>query len=621
MTPTEMFRRVRATGRLWNSALVVLDAAIVVMATVAAYYARFEGVVPDVFAQWTMPLMWLSVFLYGSLFAAFGLYRLVLRFVSIDTLIRLFGATIIAVSVLLAIDVLLPQEAGTRAVPFGVLFIQAVLVFLGAAGIRVAARILIHIRAARPIGRRVLIVGAGNAGSLLLREIQNRPDLNLSVICFLDDDRRLTGRTINGVPVLGTTDKLAETVAKKAIQEVMVALPSASQDAVRAILNAAADADVQTRVMPKIVVETGSVSLRDLRPVDVEDLLGRDPAAIDIEQVRETITGKSVAVTGAAGSIGSELCRQVMQLAPARLILIEIDESRLYELWLELSQIDPDVPVMCLCDIRDPRTLDAAFERYRPELVLHAAAYKHVPLIEVAPAEAVKTNVMGTLQLMEACERHGVARFVLISTDKAVAPANMMGLTKSLAERIMLAETRDNALHAVAVRFGNVLGSRGSVVPIFEEQLRHGGPVTVTDPEVTRYFMTIPEAARLVLQAQAIGAPGDIFVLEMGEPVRIVDLARKMIALSGVPAEVRFTGLRPGEKLHERLITETESLLPTQCDRILRVDRVHVLEPDFDEAIDALVDAAIVLDEAALAGAVDRLEPGFAERASRMAAG
>jgi FlaA1/EpsC-like NDP-sugar epimerase len=254
------------------------------------------------------------------------------------------------------------------------------------------------------------------------------------------------------------------------------------------------------------------------------------------------------------------------------------------------------------------------FETYRPEVVLHAAAYKHVPLMELAPEEAIKTNVLGTLQVIEACERHLVSRFVLISTDKAVAPVNIMGLTKSLAEREMLDAVRRGSLHAMAVRFGNVLASRGSVVPIFEEQLRHGGPLTVTHPDVTRYFMTIPEAARLVLQAQAIGKPGDVFVLEMGDPVKIVDLARKMITLAGVPADVEFVGLRPGEKLHESLITEAEALLPTERDKILVVDRVPVPESHFNEDLRDLIQCAQDGKIECISEVIERLEPGFAER-------
>jgi len=615
MTPRDLFARVRATGRLWNTLLIALDAAVVLIATVAAYYARFEGVIPPAFARWVSPLMIAAVLLYGAILSLLGMYRLVLRYVGVDTLLRLLMATAIGFAVLLGIDLLMPLNGFMRPVPIGVLFIQAVLVFLGTAAARLAARIITYVRVtASDSGRRVLIVGAGSAGSLLLREIQNRPDLGLSVVGFLDDEPALTGRTIGGVPVLGLTTDLTRVVSERTIEEIVVAIPSATSEVVRRVLNAAADAGIATRVMPALVIAKGSVSLRDLRAVDVEDLLGREATPVDVAEIGATLADKVVAVTGAAGSIGAELCRQILQFGPKRLLLIEIDETRLYELWLELRSLGGEGAEMCVCDIRDEERLDALIGAARPDVVLHAAAYKHVPLMELAPGEAIKTNVLGTVQVIEACERHGVERFVLISTDKAVSPVNIMGLTKSLAERAMLDATRRGALNAVAVRFGNVLASRGSVVPIFEEQLRHGGPLTVTDPEVTRYFMTIPEAARLVLQAQAIGRPGDIFVLEMGEPVRIVDLARKMIALSGVPADIEFVGLRPGEKLHESLTTDAESLMPTEREKILRVDRVPLPDATFTEDLRTLIDCAVQGESGCMSEAIERLEPGFADR-------
>ncbi len=487
---------------------------------------------------------------------------------------------------------------------------------LGVSAARLAVRVVLFLRARQTAaGRRVLIAGAGSAGSLLLREIQGRPDLGLVAVGFLDDDRTLAGRTISGVPVVGTTQDLAGVAERRGAQELLVALPSAPGETIRRILNTAADAGLTTRIMPPIVIDKGSVSVSDLRKVDVEDLLGREPTPIDTHAIAETLSGRVVAVTGAAGSIGSELCRQIATLAPARLLLLDIDETRLYELWLELRATGTDCAEMHICDVRDMRKLDALFSELRPQVVLHAAAYKHVPLMELEPAEAVKTNVLGTRQVIEACVRHGVERFVLISTDKAVAPVNVMGLTKALAERVMLAAGCDpNSTLTVAVRFGNVLASRGSVVPIFEEQLRRGGPLTVTHPEVTRYFMTIPEASRLVLQAQAIGACGDIFVLEMGEPVKIVDLARKMIALSGRPAEIEFSGLRPGEKLHEALVHAHESLEPTEREKIVRVRDSAVPGERFEADIATLIESALADDDAGVLEALELLEPGFASR-------
>ncbi len=612
MKRENVLEQVLQAGRLTNPMLVALDGAIVVVMTVAAYYARFEGAVPSYFARWIPLLAAAGTVIYLTLFALFGLYRIVLRYVGLDALLRLFAASAIGFALLLGINLLMPLENDMRPVPMGVLFFQAILVFVGASGTRVTVRVFLHLHAIRPGDRqRVLIVGAGSAGPLLLREIQSHPDLGMSVIGFLDDDASLHGRTLNGVPVLGPTSALKRIVDESDVQEIIVAMPSAPREKVRALLNAAAEAGVQTRVMPQLVVARGSVSLRDLRTVEVEDLLGREPTPIDVEQVREAINGRVVAVTGAAGSIGAELCRQLAGLEPERLVLIDVDESRLYELWLELEGRAKGLAAMEICDIRSTAQLDAVFSRHAPAVVLHSAAYKHVPVMELAPAEAIKTNVGGTRAVLEACEHHGVERFVLISTDKAVAPANVMGLSKALAELVMLDVARRGSVTVMAVRFGNVLGSRGSVVPIFEEQLRHGGPLTVTGPDVTRYFMTIPEAARLVLQAQAIGEAGDIFVLEMGEPVRIVDLARKMIALSGVPAEIEFTGLRPGEKVHENLVAEHESLLASGRENILRVDRVGLVGEDTAEEVSTLIDAANASDIDRMWESIARLKPGY----------
>ncbi|MRS11755.1 MAG: polysaccharide biosynthesis protein [Actinobacteria bacterium] len=592
-------------GRLASAVLVALDAAVIALATVCGYFIRFEGAPPAEYAARLPLAIAAGAAAYLLLFAAFGLYRQVLRYVGVDTVLRLAGATVLGVAALITADFLYTPDK-LRVVPVSVLLVQWLLTLLGGAAVRLSVRIFAYVGRTPSAGRRVLIVGAGDAGSLLLRDIEAQPDLGLRVVGFLDDDPAVQHRTIRSVPVVGTTRQLADAVQRHRVEEVLVALPSAPNERVRDILNAAADAGLKTRVMPRLVIEKGAVALSDLRKVEIEDLLGREPAAIDVEQVRETIAGRVVAVTGAAGSIGSELCRQVLTLGPKRLVLIEIDESRLYELWMELERTAPGVAAMHICDIRDATKLDAVFAAEKPEVVLHAAAYKHVPLMELEPDEAVKTNVLGTRNVIEACEKHGAERFLLISTDKAVAPQSVMGMTKAIAERLMLDACCRGTLKCVAVRFGNVLGSRGSVVPLFEEQLKRGGPILVTDEEVTRYFMTIPEAARLVLQAQAISEGGDLFVLEMGEPVRIVDLAKKMIALSGVPADIEIVGLRPAEKMHEVLVQASEELVPTGREKILQLNALPLPAEGYGSLVADLADKTEAGPEA-LREAVRRL--------------
>lgn len=604
-------------NRTFRWTLLALDAALIALMTLLAYYARFEGAVPTFFERWIPALTIVSAPAYLLLFALFGLYRLVFRYVGIDVLLRLVAAVGLGLALLTGVNMLMPLEQDMRPIPMGVLFIQAVLVFVTTAGVRLGLRIVLHLHSLRQQDKeRVLIVGAGSAGHLLLREIKARPDLGMSVAGFLDDDPSLLGRTIDGTPVLGSTKELATTVSSHRAEEVIVAMPSAPKETVRRILNAAADAGVKTRVMPSLFASKGSVGLDDLQNVDVEDLLGREPTPIDVDRIRDTVTGKIVAVTGAAGTIGSELCRQLALLSPEKLILIDIDETRLYELFLQTEHSHPGLARIAICDIKERRGLDAVLSRYKPAIVLHSAAYKHVPLMELAPAEAIKTNVAGTRNVIAACEQHGVKRLVLISTDKAVAPVNMMGMSKAIAELIALQAAKRQTLEIMIVRFGNVLASRGSVIPIFKEQLRRGGPLTVTHEDVTRYFMTAAEAARLTLQAQAIGASGDTLMLEMGEPMRISDLAKRMIALSGTTAEIVFTGLRPGEKLHEALVGERESLVATGVKGILKVEKSKPQGRGLSEKIDELIAAGEANDVQRIDAIIDAIDPGYRERAT-----
>jgi FlaA1/EpsC-like NDP-sugar epimerase len=389
---------------------------------------------------------------------------------------------------------------------------------------------------------------------------------------------------------------------------VFVAMPSASPTERRRVLDACAYAAVRTRVVASPL--TGSMGLRlaDLKDVQVEDLLGREAVRIDTARITAEMADAVVAITGAAGSIGRELARQIVAADPARILLVDIDESRLYETYLELQAVSTSAPVMCVCDIRDERRLRGLFKREKPAVVLHAAAYKHVPVMELVPDEAIRTNVGGTANVVNASLDCGARRFVLISTDKAVEPRNIMGLTKYIAEMIVLEGAR-RGLGACAVRFGNVLGSRGSVVPIFEEQIRRGGPLRVTHADATRYFMTIPEAAGLVLEASTLSDGGEIFVLDMGEPVRILDLARKIIALRDPHASIDFIGLRPGEKLHEVLTSNHESLVKTSREKILRTATVPDPMADLGERVDVLVRAAQEGDMAVMLAALLDIVP------------
>lgn len=580
--------------------LMLADAAAVIVAVMLAYFARFEGAVPDHFAAYILPFTLVAVLVFLGMLWVSGLYHMVLRYVGIHTMTRLAQAVALSVAVLLGVDLMLSGFNGGRLVPLGVVLSTGVIAFVGLGALRSIGRLWVVINQGGTRGStRMLIVGAGDAASLLLRDIENQPDLGLRVVGILDDDKRKHGMRLRAVRILGPVSALEAVVEQHEIDEVLVAIPSLSPARKREVLDACTRAGKKTRIIPGFAVDTGFTGIGDLQQVSVNDLLGREPVEIDVDLISRSLTGKVVAVTGAAGSIGSELCRQIMKMHPERLLLLEIDESRLYEMYLEIESTDPGVARMHICDVRDDRKVERIFAATPPDVVFHAAAYKHVPLMEAEPAEAVRANVLGTMNVLQACSVHGVDHFVLISTDKAVEPRNVMGATKAIAERVTLEAAR-NGLCTTAVRFGNVLGSRGSVVPIFEEQLRQGGPVRVTHPDITRYFMTIPEAARLVLQAQAMSEGGDIFVLEMGEPIKIVELARRMIVLSGVPTTIEFSGLRPGEKMHEILVHPDGDLLPTECPAVVRLNSLPRVDGHFVDQVTALVREARIGDDTGL---------------------
>lgn len=416
----------------------------------------------------------------------------------------------------------------------------------------------------------VMIIGAGEATNVIMREIQNSSYLaNSNIACIIDDDRRKVGKYIRGVKVIGTRDKIKEAAKLYDIDEIIFAIPSASNEVKRDILNICKETDCTLKILPGVYqMVDGEINVNSIRNVDVLDLLGRDPIEVDIESIMGYVKDKVIMVTGGGGSIGSELCRQLVSHKPKQLIIFDIYENNAYDIQQELKNNYPDANVVTLIgSIRNVSRLESVFAQYKPDIVYHAAAHKHVPLMEVSPDEAVKNNVVGTWNVARMADKYGVKKFVMISTDKAVNPTNVMGATKRICEMIVQTYNEISKTDFVAVRFGNVLGSNGSVIPLFKRQIEAGGPVTVTDPNIIRYFMTIPEAVSLVLQAGAYAKGGEIFILDMGEPVKIDDLAKNLIRLSGytlgVNMEIKYTGLRPGEKLYEELLMKEEGLQET----------------------------------------------------------
>ena len=416
----------------------------------------------------------------------------------------------------------------------------------------------------------VMIIGAGEATNVIMREIQNSSYLaNSNIACIIDDDRRKVGKYIRGVKVIGTRDKIKEAAKLYDIDEIIFAIPSASNEVKRDILNICKETDCTLKILPGVYqMVDGEINVNSIRNVDVLDLLGRDPIEVDIESIMGYVKDKVIMVTGGGGSIGSELCRQLVSHKPKQLIIFDIYENNAYDIQQELKINYPDANVVTLIgSIRNVSRLESVFAQYKPDIVYHAAAHKHVPLMEVSPDEAVKNNVVGTWNVARMADKYGVKKFVMISTDKAVNPTNVMGATKRICEMIVQTYNEISKTDFVAVRFGNVLGSNGSVIPLFKRQIEAGGPVTVTDPNIIRYFMTIPEAVSLVLQAGAYAKGGEIFILDMGEAVKLDDLAKNLIRLSGytlgVNMEIIYTGLRPGEKLYEELLMKEEGLQET----------------------------------------------------------
>ncbi len=556
-----------------KASLIIYDIAAVLLASFLALAIRYEfdlNLIPGHFLKPVLHFLPLDVILTIAVFYIFRLYNSLWAFAGENELQNLIVACIIATGVDTIGLFLFRVEA--RPVPLSYHFLYGFILIALIFTSRFSYRFLRskkHKMQNRKNSINVMIVGAGDAGNSIVKEIGISNYSTMTVSCFIDDDRSKWGNYIQNVKVEGGRDKILECVDIHGIDEIFIAIPSASRQTIKELLEICKDTECKLRVLPGIYqLVNGEVSVSKLRDVEVEDLLGRDPVQVDTESILGYVQDKVVLVTGGGGSIGSELCRQIAGHKPRRLIILDIYENNAYEVQQELIRKYPELDLIVLiASVRNTNRMNMIFETYRPDIVYHAAAHKHVPLMETSPNEAIKNNVFGTWKTAQAAAYYGTKKFVMISTDKAVNPTNIMGASKRICEMIVQCFNRHYDTEFVAVRFGNVLGSNGSVIPLFKKQIEQGGPVTVTHPDIIRYFMTIPEAVSLVLQAGAYAKGGEIFVLDMGEPVKILDLAKNLIRLSGYKVDedikIEFTGLRPGEKLYEELLMDEEGLQDT----------------------------------------------------------
>jgi FlaA1/EpsC-like NDP-sugar epimerase len=583
---------------------IILDAFTIAFSLAGAYWIRFEEQLSG--SDLRQLLIWLPVLVATRLLVHYarGIYRQVWKFVSFSDALDIAKSIAIVTAPLLALRLLYPGRgvfAEWIRIPLSIIALEGLLSLTLSMGIRALRRILYsrQRRTAASLGldhppKRVFLYGAGRAGIMLQRELET--NRTYEVVGFLDDDAKKVGSTISNTPVVGSGELLAQLVEKYRVDEVIISMATASRLTLARTLAKCRRANVPAKVIPSLQeLITGQVQISQLRETRVEEVLGRESVEVmEFEQTAgATYRGKRVLVTGAGGSIGSELVRQVSRLAPGAIAILDKDENSIYELEQELRLRKPSVAVEPqIADVRDARRLTAIFQDFQPEVIFHAAAHKHVPLMEMHPCEAILNNVSGTKNVLDLAAQFGVERFVFISSDKAVNPANVMGATKRIGELLVRASMNSSEVRLACVRFGNVLGSRGSVVPLFQKQIAKGGPVTVTHPEMVRYFMTIQEAVQLILCAGSLARGGETFVLDMGSPRNILELAREMILLSGFEPEkdieTTFTGLRPGEKLSEELVASTERLVPT------RFEKLSVIEPQY-------------CDECALLYDIDRL--------------
>ncbi|MCL6576117.1 nucleoside-diphosphate sugar epimerase/dehydratase [Kyrpidia sp.] len=551
------------------------DISIILSAVALAYGLRFDFSWDPSDMKYMPLAVILSIIILLTVYSFAHVYRKLWRYASVHELLVLGGATTLAIPFLYICSHILHSLIGRIVIPRSIFLIAYPFVLMGVGGGRLIWRVAADIVSNRmEKGIRVLIVGAGQAGVMVAKELRNQPTGRRIPVGFIDDDPAKLHMELLGVPVLGCRNDIPSAVKRYGIDEIIVAIPSAPLKEIQSIISICRQCHIRIRMLPDLkTILAGSSMIRLIRDVRVEDLLRRDPVNLDVDGIARFLTGKRVLVTGAGGSIGSELCRQVAAFDAELLILVGHGEHSIYSIDRELKSLFPHIQtVSCIADIQDRKRIEEVVSHYRPEVIFHAAAHKHVPLMEMNPTEAVKNNVFGTVNVADIAHDYHVERFVMISTDKAVNPTNVLGATKRVAEMYVQALNGKSRTIFVSVRFGNVLGSRGSVIPLFQEQIENGGPVTVTHPDMTRYFMTIPEAAQLVIQAGAMARGGEVFLLDMGKPVRIVELAEDLIRLSGYQPgkdiEIDFVGIRPGEKLHEEMLTHDEGAHVTKHDRI-----------------------------------------------------
>jgi FlaA1/EpsC-like NDP-sugar epimerase len=594
---------------LWQ---VVVDALLVAAAWLLAWYVRFDGDPPlryQRYLDWEVVALVVAVML--PVFVAFGFYNRWWRYVSTRDMWGAARGVSVAVIAGFVVFSLLGRDIHTLKVPRGIWIVDLLLLMAFVMGSRLLARTLIERPTAGTVvarGKEVVIVGAGDAAEQILREMLRTPSLGYTPIGLVDDDPRKKNLRLHGIRVLGTTDELGHILRDRKPDELLIAIPSASGEARERIVEVARGEGVPVKTLPGLaeMISTDFNLTGQIRPVEVEDLLGREPVEVDIDSIAGYLTGEVVLVTGAGGSIGAELCRQIARVGPTRLVLMDNGEPGLFEIERELvDERGFHATAAVLADAGNETKVRQVFEKYRPAVIFHAAAYKHVPLMEANPLEAVRNNTLVTRTVADAAVTYGAKRFVLVSTDKAANPKTVMGQSKAVCEWLVEAwgHRDDTTTRFCAVRFGNVLGSSGSVIPIFRRQIARGGPVTVTHPEMTRFFMTIPEAVQLVVQAGAIGGRGQVYVLDMGDPVSILDLAETMIRLSGKEPgrdiAIELVGARPGEKLHEELWSDGETVTPSDHEAILLVTRTPIdpawLESELDE-LERLVEAGETLD-------------------------